>query len=604
MDIRRPALSLFLFSSLLGISALAGADGPSAPRGASGLWYRYPLPGAEVKSLAADPTTNGGFYLGTTQGGVYRSTDGGRSWAAPPGGAPFPGFAVTALAVDPLRAATVWAGLTGVVRGGRLVRSDDRGQTFVEVRRWENRAAARVVALTGPGRRRVVAVGGDGGIEISEDDGQTWRTSEPPLDPGSGVSFLAFHPLRENVLFCGSFRHPFRSTDLGHTWTRIANGMVEDTEVFGIDFSPVDPNDFWAATCGWVYRTTDGGTSWTRFRQGLADRRTHVVRVDPADPNRILAGTTGGVFESRDRGKTFRCISPEVVVNALVFDPRRPATLLIGTEAEGVFLSTDGGMTMAESNRGLAEARVSSVALTASGRVIVGRAADGPSGGLWTLDATSGATERLTPAPPSTILALTASGERLFAGTPDGLFLADAPGAAWTRVLPQATHGFARDGNGRLLAATDGGVFEAKAGGSRWERLGTLAARVDAVRRARFSVANLKTFAADSGGLTLWWDGKDWARRPVSAGGRILTGGFGRPRLTPSWVPEPVGLDVDAARAVLVFRPEDESEDGVAISMPESGLSVAGWAGDPREKIGLYLATIGRGLFRFVPNGL
>ena len=100
--------------------------------------------------------------------------------------------------------------------------------------------------------------------------------------------------------------------------------MVEDTEVFGIDFSPDDPNDFWAATCGWVYRTTDGGASWTRYREGLTDRRTHVVRVDPRDPNRLLAGTTGGLFESRDRGKSFRRISADIVVTALVFDPRAP----------------------------------------------------------------------------------------------------------------------------------------------------------------------------------------------------------------------------------------------------------------------------------------
>src|ERR1035441_10122511 len=111
---------------------------------------------------------------------------------------------------------------------------------------------------------------------------------------------MAFDPVRPGVLYCGSFRHPFRSLDGGLTWARIANGMVEDTEVFGIDFSTGDPNDFWAATCGWVYRRTDGGASWTRYREGLTDRRTQAVRVDPRDPNRILAGTTGGLFESRD----------------------------------------------------------------------------------------------------------------------------------------------------------------------------------------------------------------------------------------------------------------------------------------------------------------
>ena len=37
------------------------------------------------------------------------------------------------------------------------------------------------------------------------------------------------------------------------------------------------------------------------------------------------------------------------------------------------------------------------------------------------------------------------------------------------------------------------------------------------------------------------------------------------------------------------------------LALPERGLFVSGWAGDPRRAEGLYLATIGRGLFRFVP---
>jgi photosystem II stability/assembly factor-like uncharacterized protein len=569
---------------------------------AGGVWFRYPLPGAEVKSLAVDRGTPGAYYLGTAQGGIYRSTDGGRSWTAPEGGAAFPGFAVTAIAVDPVRPGTVWAGLTGIVRGGLVVRSDDHGRTFTEVRSFPHRAGARVVAVAAVAGRRVVAVGGDYGIELTEDDGRTWRASAPALDPGSGVSFLAFHPDREGVLFCGSFRHPFRSTDVGRTWTRIATGMVEDTEVFAIDFARDAPGTFWAATCGWVYRSTDGGTSWTRFKEGLTDRRTHVVRVDPRDPSRILAGTTGGLFESRDAGKSFRRIGPEMVVNALVFDPRRPNVLLIGTEAEGVLLSEDGGLSVTEANRGLAEARVSSVALTASGKVVVARAADGAHGGLWTVNAASGEADRLAFSPPSTVLALTSEGERLFAGTPDGLFVAAGPGDVFSKALPYATRAFARDGE-RLLAATDAGVFAARSDGKgTWTRMGSLGASVDGLWRARFASAGLKTFAADSGGLTLWWDGADWVRRAVADGTKLLTGGFGRPRATPKYVPEPIGVEVDAARALLVFRPEDESEERFTITMPEQGLAVAGWAGDPRGPTGLYLATMGRGLFRFVPK--
>jgi photosystem II stability/assembly factor-like uncharacterized protein len=584
------------------VAFATAAFAADAPPGTGGLWYRYPLPGAEVKSLVADPAIPGLFWAGTAQGGIYRSTDSGNTWESAPEGLAFPGYAVTSLAADPLRPGTAWAALTGVVRGGILARSIDGGRRFEVVRRWEDRAAARVVALVARGFSRIVAAGGDGGIEISEDDGLTWRSSAPPLDEGSGVSFLAFHPARPDVLYCGSFRHPFRSTDGGRTWTRIAAGMVEDTEVFAMDFSAEAPDEFWAATCGWVYRTTDGGAKWTRYREGLLDRRTQAVRVDPRNPSRILAGTTGGVFESRDRGKSFRRLSPDVVVNALVFDPHEPSRLLVATEAEGILRSEDGGVTLTESNRGLAEARVSAVALRSSGRVIVARAADGRSGGLWEVDAVSGETVRLAVTPPSTVLALARAGVGLLAGTPDGIFRQDAPGAPFQRVLAWGTRAFAGDGAGRSLAATDAGVFESRDAGRTWARLGGLRSRVEDVRRGRLGDGGLRTWAADAEGVTLWWDGHDWVRRPLPGGGRILTGGFGRPRVLPRFAPEPIGVAVDAERSVLFFRPDDDADGGLALAMPETGLVVSGWAGDPRTASGLYLATMGRGLFRFVPG--
>lgn len=601
MRLCRAAAIPFLAALALSLAEvrLAGTEWASG----KGSWYRYPLPGAEVKSLVADLSSPGVFFLGTAQGGIYRSTDDGRSWAGVPGGTPFPGYSVTSLAMDPYQKSVVWAGLSGVVKGGVLARSEDRGQTWSEVRRWEDRAAARVVAVSAVAGRRVLAVGGDYGIEISTDGGLSWRPSAPALDPGSGISFLAFHPTREKVLYCGSFRHPFMSSDMGLTWKRIANGMVEDTEVFGLDISEKTPDDFWAATCGWVYRSTDAGGSWTRYREGLTDRRTHAVKRDPRDPTRVLAGTTGGLFESLDAGKTFRRLTSETVVNSIVFDPNRPEVVLIGTEAQGVLRSEDGGVSVVESNQGLAEARVTAVAETASGRVVVARAADGPRGGLWTLDPKSGGVERLETSPPATVLALAAVGERLLAGTPDGLFVAESPGAAFTLVLPRATKTFAADGGLRLLAATDGGVYESRDGGARWGRLGSLTTRIDAVRRARFGGLGLATFSVDAGGRTLWWDGRDFVFEAVREGaGAKLTGGFGRPRASLRWVPEPIGLEVDVPRSLLLYRPDDESADGVALTFPESGLSVAGWAGDPRSEHGLYLATIGRGLFRFVPT--
>ncbi len=593
---RRPALLAALALLAAGI-----ARPSSLPRSTGGLWYRYPLPGAEVKSLVADPSSASVFWLGTAQGGLYRSADGGRSWAPPSGDSRFPGFAITALVPDPLRPATLWVGLTGVVKAGKLLRTDDGGQTFDVVRSWDSRAGARVVAIGTVSGRRVVVAGGDGGLEVSEDGGATWRRSLPPLDPGSGISFVAFQPLRPQVLFSGSFRHPFRSADLGRTWTRIAAGMVEDTEIFAIDFSLTNPDDFWAATCGWVYRTTDGGASWTRYREGLADRRTHVVRIDPRDPSRILAGTTGGLFESRDAGRSFRRLGPEVVVNELVFDPRRPERLVMGTEADGVFVSEDRGVTWT-GGRGLAEARLSSVTALPGGRVVVSRAADGAAGGLWSVDPATGEAERLAASPPSTVLGLATFGERLLAATPDGVFLAERPGAPFAKVLGLPARGFARS-DARIAAATDAGVYESRDSGTSWSRMGALAARVEAVRRVRVPSLDLLTWAADVVGATVFWDGREWTGRGPATAARLLTGGFGRPRVAPRGS-LPVGVELNADGSLLVFRPADDGGEPVALSMPEPGLVVAGWAGDPREPSGLFLATVGRGLFRFVPAGI
>ena len=590
---------------LLVLAAFPGlaATGPSQDRlPSAGAWLRYPLPGAEVKALAADPRLPGLFWAGTAHGGLYRSTDGGRSWKGGAGGPAFPGYAVSALAPDPVRAGTLWVALTGVLQGGLLARSDDRGASFVEVRRWDRRAAARALALGVVEGRQVVAVGGDGGIEISVDGGATWRPSLPPLDPGSGVSFLAFHPRRPGILYSGSFRHPFRSTDLGRSWRRIAGGMIEDTEVFQIDFAPEADDDFWAATCGWVYRTTNGGESWTRYKNGMLDRRTHVVRRDPRVPARVLSGTTGGIFESLDAGSSFRRIGPETVVNALLFDPTDPSLLLVGTEAEGVLRSEDGGVSFTQSSAGLAEARVSAVTVTDAGRVVAARAADGKSGGLVSVDPASGTTAPLAHAPTATIVALTSIGERLYAGTPDGLYSADAPGSPFFLVLAGSIRGLARGPGGDVVVATAAGVFRQRVPGGGFARMGTLTSRVDAVWRTHVREGGTRTFAALSKGWTWYWDGRDWSGdyRPDPLE-RKLQGGFGRPGPTRTIPAETLGVTLDMGRGLVVFRPEEAPADAFALALPERGLSVAGWAGDPRRPEGLYLATIGRGLFRYVP---
>ena len=57
--------------------------------------------------------------------------------------------------------------------------------------------------------------------------------------------------------------------------------------------------------------------------------------------------------------------------------------------------------------------------------------------------------------------------------------------------------------------------------------------------------------------------------------------------MTLRWTPDPIGVELDSSRALLVYRPEQEDGQGVFLALPEAGLSVGGWAGDPRSKQGL-----------------
>ncbi len=379
--------------------------------------------------------------------------------------------------------------------------------------------------------------------------------------------------------------------------------MIEDTEVFDIDFSPSDPDDFWAATCGWVYRTTDRGRQWVRYKEGLADRRTQAVRRDPRDGARVLAGTTGGLFESLDGGRTFHRIGPEIVVNALAFDPSDPSVLLVGTEADGVLRSEDGGRTLRESNAGLSETRVSAVVMAGPGRAVVARAADGRSGGIWSVDLESGRSAKLPHAPPATIVAMAALGGRLYAGTSEGLFAADGTLAPFRLLFPRAVRGLLVDA-GQLFAATSDGVVTSTNGGKSWDRVGSLSGRIDGLFRVRFA-GGATALAARARGVTWYRERADWSDAPGTLGAdgpHLLAGGFGRTAAPGSQVPQTVGVEVDGAQGQLVFLGDGRDDEAVLLPVPENGLTVSDWAGDPRTADGLLLATIGRGLFRFVPS--
>ena len=130
-----------------------------------------------------------------------------------------------------------------------------------------------------------------------------WRPSHPPLDPGSGVSFLAFHPPEARRPLHGLVPPPVpldgprphvdadrRRDGRGHAGLRSRLLADRPGRHLGRDLRLGLPDD----RRGRELEAVQGRPRPTGGRRPCAR--------DPRDPSRVLAGTTGGLFESRDAG--------------------------------------------------------------------------------------------------------------------------------------------------------------------------------------------------------------------------------------------------------------------------------------------------------------
>jgi photosystem II stability/assembly factor-like uncharacterized protein len=578
----------------LALTLLAGA------RLRAASWWRLPLWGAEVKVFAVDPFEANHVYCGTSRGNFYGSTDGGATWTPLRQGAAFPGFIATGLIADPTAPGRLWASLAGQYQGGLVVRSDDRGANWMVLARWRSSVATRALAMV-PGRgneQPLLAVGGDDGVRLSNDGGDTWTLTGDKTPGLYQVESLAFAPDDPNTLYAGTWRQAFRTRDGGQTWTRIAEGMVLDATVYACYYDASDTRDIWVSTCGWVYRTQDGGNRWTRFKTGFTNRRSHNVRRDPKRPGIVYAGTVGGLHRSSDGGETWARISRETLVVTAMEVDIRSGRLYVGTEGEGVFYSDDGGVTLVPGSVGLAEGRVSDLIADPKdpSRLFFFRAYAGGESGVWEAKGMRVRRLSLDPLPPAASLAAFSGPDGatvLLISSFNGLRVSFDGGERW--VAPQnAPPGtplvlYGKE-FGTPLLVTTAGVFRTVNGRSFVAVPGSPGAPSSAELLADGVGATVLQVHTAEGSFR--WDGTAWdaRRKALLSGGRFLDANRG------DVVPAPVRTPVREVDGNLVW---EEAGRHRAVKSPRPGLSIASTFATPEGR--LYVGTAGDGLFLFEP---
>ena len=268
--------------------------------------------------------------------------------ASRPGDAPWEpsgpdnvGGRMLALAINPERPETVWAGSAG----GGLWRSytGGIGSAWERVSTGFGVTAASAVVLapgdtstvylgTGEVYRYQEALGGvvhrptrgsyGMGILKSSDGGATWAISlDWSRNQERGVQMLRFDPTDDATVWAATTEGIYVTRDAGATWTQSLD-VVMGTDV---TVNPADPDDI-LAVCGnqespgyGFYRTTDGGATWTQVTEGLPASYIGKVLLSrhPTDSETVYASIGDDIFggggtylvRTTDGGDTWETLS-------------------------------------------------------------------------------------------------------------------------------------------------------------------------------------------------------------------------------------------------------------------------------------------------------
>jgi photosystem II stability/assembly factor-like uncharacterized protein len=259
-----------------------------------------------IRQLEIAPASPAVLYAGT-DAGVFRTANGGESWQLANGGLP---NAVSALAVDPVSASTIYAASYTASSAGlsfAIYKSVNGGGSWTIVRAGLAQYVGALAAAPGNPTTIYAGLGYGGGVLRSSDGGLTWSSLTIEGVAGNSIVSLAIDPTSPMTIYAVSaftgLRPPgvpfpgyvFKSTDGGLRWTRI----LQTLDPVSVAVNPFLPNEVYvgAPILGGLLRSRDGGASWETPGEGL-DFTANSVAFAPGTPATVYAGTSLGVFEA------------------------------------------------------------------------------------------------------------------------------------------------------------------------------------------------------------------------------------------------------------------------------------------------------------------
>lgn len=300
-----------------------------------------------VVSIALHPTNPNIIYVATNDS-VYKTRDGGHSWEQ------FPNFSarrVTTIVIDPQLPATIYAG----TMGDALYKSPDGGQHWLP----HNVGLKEHVSYVNqfvfhPTQNEIIYIATTVGAFATKDGGREWEERMAGMKEVHIVVALAINPKNPRILYAGTTGGAYRSDDGAATWKKVNDGLIpaeilDASLALGVNMLAVDPVNtdvVYAGTTKGLFKTTNQASSWERIGRALPDQFISSVVIHPIQSNILYIGGRAGVQKSADGGRSWQAMNKGLAtlnIRTIAMSLRDPQLLFAGTNGSGLYRSTDGG---------------------------------------------------------------------------------------------------------------------------------------------------------------------------------------------------------------------------------------------------------------------
>ncbi|MBD3370928.1 T9SS type A sorting domain-containing protein [Candidatus Fermentibacteria bacterium] len=281
-------------------------DGSEAVNRSNGIYT------SEVTAISVSAVDPDVFYAGVNQNGIWKTTDGGKTWEQmaaylPKPSGQGPDYNIESLAASPTSLDTVLAG------------------------------------------------GGNSGLFISDDGGETWSITE--IASYSEPHDIEIDPENPQNMYAAVFN----ASDMMGIWSSSDGGDNWSRDIYGygceMDVDPQTTSTVYACLAGmspaWaeIYRTQNSGSTWQQMCifPNTAEYFYDMV-VSPENTD-VIYTTGAGVHRSQDCGTTWTLNLGSLGLGCYSLVPN--GDTLYTCTSHGVYVSTNGGSSWSTINQGL-----------------------------------------------------------------------------------------------------------------------------------------------------------------------------------------------------------------------------------------------------------